>query len=161
MHSTVDLEWVWAMMLRRVLLRSPQDRAILNGNLAGDDGMAGLKRLGLGYRRTAIALLLCLVTLSSCGQIARLTATTTPIATAIESAGDTQEIYIRGRVVSQFAFLGQGAYQVEDDSGSIWVTTDSGLPAIDSNVVVKGTTRTGVRIGTRNFGVTLTEIERL
>ena len=107
----------------------------------------------------AIAIVLG-IAIGGCAQLRRYSAETTPI-TTVNQAAPTGEVYIRGKVVNQFSILGQGAYQVEDDSGSIWVTSDSGLPPLESTVLVKGTPRTGVTIGPRSFGVTLAEIERL
>ena len=151
-------------------IRVPIENAILDGQQTGGDVVAGLglRQWQLGQRelgRAVAPVMLCLVTgsisLAGCGHIARLAAPTIPIEMAIETADGMKEVYIRGRVINQFALLGQGAYEVEDDSGRLWVTTRSGLPEMNADIVVKGIATTGVRIGTRSFGVTLSELERL
>ena len=99
------------------------------------------------------------ISLSSCTQLRRASAKTTEIAELTQTVPNA-EVYIRGTVTNQFSALGRGAYQVEDSSGSIWVTSERGLPPVNSTIVVKGLPRHGITIGPRAFGTTLAEIER-
>ncbi|MGK7909664.1 MAG: hypothetical protein AB4040_20860 [Synechococcus sp.] len=97
----------------------------------------------------------------SCGLVQRLSVPVTPIATAVESSDGTDKFYIRGTVINRVAILGQGLYEVEDDSGTVWVVTQGEVPALNSTVTVKGTVEGLLKLGGRNFGVTVKEIERL
>ena len=47
-------------------------------------------------------------------------------------------VYLQGKVVKIVPFLDSGAYQLEDDTGSIWVFTKNSLPAEGDRLVVKG-----------------------
>lgn len=97
----------------------------------------------------------------SCGLVQRLSVPVTPIATAVESSDGTDKFYIRGTVINRVAILGQGLYEVKDDSGTVWVVTQGEVPALNSTVTVKGTVEGLLKLGGRNFGVTVKEIERL
>ena len=97
----------------------------------------------------------------SCAQIRRASVPVTPISSLLEVEDAENEIYVRGTVINRVAILGQGLYQVEDDTGSVWVLTEDEVPAIDTNVTVRGISEGLMQIGDRRFGVTLKEIERL
>lgn len=47
-------------------------------------------------------------------------------------------VYIQGEVKQQAPFLESGAYQLEDQTGKIWITTDKNLPTVGEEIVVKG-----------------------
>ena len=47
-------------------------------------------------------------------------------------------IYVRGRVTKRSPFLGSAAYQVQDDTGSLWVFTSKSLPPQGDEVFIKG-----------------------
>ncbi len=47
-------------------------------------------------------------------------------------------VYLQGKVVKIVPFLDSGAYQLQDDTGSIWVFTTNSLPAEGDRLVVKG-----------------------
>lgn len=53
-----------------------------------------------------------------------------------------------------------GAYQVDDGTGTIWVTTRTGTPREDSKVWVKGSVSKGVKIMGDTFGAIIREKER-
>ncbi len=48
-------------------------------------------------------------------------------------------VTVRGRVVRSYSVLGQGAYQLRDDTGSLWVVSNRGVPHEGARVQVKGT----------------------
>ncbi|MGK7945353.1 MAG: DNA-binding protein [Microcystaceae cyanobacterium] len=47
-------------------------------------------------------------------------------------------IHIRGQVTDNVPFLGQGAYQLQDDTGYVWVVTDQPLPNVGEEIMLKG-----------------------
>ena len=67
-----------------------------------------------------------------------------------------REITISGRVADSFGALGNGVYQVNDGSGSIWVFSQNfGVPGNGNNVKVTGRVEQGFAFGGRSFGVIL------
>jgi len=119
------------------------------------------QQLGQSFRGGSLALLLGLsLALAGCGQLARLGIGTTPIATVEQNPSRYTDVYIRGRVVNQIGVFGQGVYEIQDNSGSLWVITDKGLPAMNSTVTVRGKAQEGIVVGGRSFGVSLVEAER-
>lgn len=61
----------------------------------------------------------------------------TPIS-AIEQKKDGAEVYVEGNVIHKAPFLGSGAYQLEDNSGSVWIVTTAPLPPIGEEVRIRG-----------------------
>ncbi|MBW4577656.1 MAG: DNA-binding protein [Aphanothece sp. CMT-3BRIN-NPC111] len=47
-------------------------------------------------------------------------------------------IYLKGKVSNQATFVGKGAYELQDSTGSIWVVTNRSLPAIGDQVLIAG-----------------------
>ncbi len=107
-----------------------------------------------------ISLGLGLLVLPSCKPLARFGIGVTEIQKVEAAPADYQEVMIRGEVINQFSVLGRGAYEVQDDSGSLWILTQLGSPAMGDTVTVKGQAQDGITIGDQTFGVTLREIER-
>ncbi|MBE9168044.1 hypothetical protein IQ238_11110 [Pleurocapsales cyanobacterium LEGE 06147] len=62
----------------------------------------------------------------------------TPIS-AIEQKKDGARVYLQGKVTHKAPFLGSGAYQLKDDSGSVWIVTTDTIPPVGEAVVIKGT----------------------
>ncbi len=119
------------------------------------------QRLGQSFHSGSLVILLCLsLALTGCGQLARLGIGTTPIATVEQNPSRYTNVYVRGRVVNQVGVFGQGVYELQDNSGSIWVITDKGIPAMNSTVTVRGKAQEGITVGGRSFGVSLVEAER-
>ncbi len=56
---------------------------------------------------------------------------------AEQQAGATVELI--GSVSQQAPFLGGGAYELTDDSGTVWVVTAVELPAVGDRLRVRGT----------------------
>ncbi len=105
---------------------------------------------------------LLLTSLTGCDQFAKLGIGTTPINEITrEPAKYKQTVIVRGQVVNQLGILGQGGYELKDDTGSIWVLTRSGIPSINSTVTIKGKVMEGVAIAGQNFAVTITEEQQL
>lgn len=50
-------------------------------------------------------------------------------------------VRLQGKVISQVPFLNGGAYQLEDSSGKIWVTTTTKLPAVGKEIAIEGKVR--------------------
>lgn len=48
------------------------------------------------------------------------------------------KVYLRGKVKSHAPFLGAGAYQLQDDTGSIWVFTTQSLPPLGEDLLIQG-----------------------
>lgn len=48
------------------------------------------------------------------------------------------KVYLRGKVERHAPLLGAGAYQLQDDTGSIWVFTTQPLPSLNQDLLIKG-----------------------
>lgn len=71
-----------------------------------------------------------------------------------------KEVAIVGTVRDSYGALGQGAYEIDDGTGRLWVVTRRGVPARGSRVGVKGHVYTGFNFGGRNYGTVLEETDR-
>lgn len=71
-----------------------------------------------------------------------------------------REVLIYGTVTNSFGALGQGAYELSDETGKIWVLTQRGVPTRGANVGAVGKFIDGVRWGGRSFGSALEETDR-
>ena len=71
-----------------------------------------------------------------------------------------KEVGIAGTVTDSFGVLGNGAYEIDDGTGRIWVVTTRGVPARGSQVGAKGKIYTGLSWGGRSFGTVLQETDR-
>ncbi|MGF1574491.1 MAG: hypothetical protein ACFCU9_00895 [Cyanophyceae cyanobacterium] len=99
--------------------------------------------------------------LGGCGQLARFGLGNTPIQSVVSNPSAHTTVTVRGQVVNTLGILGQGFYELQDETGSLWVITGGqGMPVVNSTVTVRGTAAEGITISGRNFGVTLTEQER-
>lgn len=72
----------------------------------------------------------------------------------------TKTVTLRGKVVNQIGVLGSGAYELQDGTSSLWVLTQAGLPAVDTQLFVQGTPQEGVSVAGKTFGTTLVEVKR-
>lgn len=59
----------------------------------------------------------------------------TPIAEIGQS--DRSTVYLEGTVERQLPLIGQGLYELADESGSIWVLSTASLPAVDSPITIR------------------------
>lgn len=66
-----------------------------------------------------------------------------------------KEVLLVGTVTNSFGALGQGAYELSDETGKIWVVTQRGVPTRGARVGAVGKYINGVTWGGRNFGSAL------
>jgi hypothetical protein len=71
-----------------------------------------------------------------------------------------KDVAIVGTVKDSYGALGQGAYEIDDGTGRIWVVTRRGVPSRGARVGAKGHVYTGFNFGGRNFGTVLEETDR-
>ena len=71
-----------------------------------------------------------------------------------------KEVGIVGTVRDSYGALGQGAYEIDDGTGRLWVVTKRGVPSHGSRVGVKGHVYNGFNFGGRNYGTVLEETDR-
>ncbi|MCM3902817.1 MAG: hypothetical protein ND866_14020 [Pyrinomonadaceae bacterium] len=71
-----------------------------------------------------------------------------------------KEVGIAGNVTDSYGVLGNGAYEIDDGTGKIWVVTTRGVPSRGSKVGAKGKVYTGLSFGGRSFGTVLQESDR-
>lgn len=68
-----------------------------------------------------------------------------------------QTVRVEGRVTNSFSALSVGGYQIQDDTGKIFVLSNRGVPSGGSKVAVSGTVMEGVTVMGRSFGTTIQE----
>lgn len=75
---------------------------------------------------------------------------------------DGKEVSINGDVIEVLSvpFVSQGAYKLDDGTGSIWIVTSSGTPGKGKTVSVKGSVRTAFKLGITNLGTIVFEQSR-
>jgi hypothetical protein len=66
-------------------------------------------------------------------------------------------VRVDGTVDRSFGAIVTGVYQVQDNTGKIYVLSNSGVPRTGSRVSVKGRVMSGVTLGTNSFGTTIRE----
>jgi hypothetical protein len=71
-----------------------------------------------------------------------------------------KEVGIVGTVTDSYGVLGNGAYEIDDGTGRIWVVTMRGVPSRGSRVGAKGKIHTGLSWGGKSFGTVLQETDR-
>lgn len=71
-----------------------------------------------------------------------------------------REVSVRGVVTNSFGALGLGAYELDDETGRIWVLTESGVPTKGSQVRAVGQYINGITWAGRNYGSALREKNR-
>jgi len=71
-----------------------------------------------------------------------------------------KEVGIVGTVTDSYGVLGNGAFEIDDGTGRLWVVTTRGVPARGSQVGVKGKIYTGFSFGGRSFGTVMQESSR-
>src|SRR5215471_2728862 len=62
-----------------------------------------------------------------------------------------KEVAITGRVTDSWGVLGNGAYELDDGTGRIWVATRRGIPSRGTRVGTRGNVRSGFSFGGRSF----------
>ncbi|HKX27108.1 MAG TPA: hypothetical protein VJ302_05380 [Blastocatellia bacterium] len=71
-----------------------------------------------------------------------------------------KEVLIVGTVTNSFGALGQGAYELNDETGKIWVITQRGVPSKGARVGAVGKYINGVTFSGRTLGSALEETNR-
>jgi hypothetical protein len=112
--------------------------------------MYSIKRLG-----AALLLLGAVVLITACPS-----QTTISKINADPSRYRDKEVAIVGTVRDSYGVLGNGAYEIDDGTGRIWVVTRRGVPSRGARVGAKGRVHTGFSFGGRNYGTVLEESDR-
>ncbi len=68
-----------------------------------------------------------------------------------------QTVRVSGTVVNSVGLLGTGGYQVEDNTGKIYVISRSGVPSRGSHVTVTGKVTPGAEVLGQSVGATIRE----
>lgn len=72
-----------------------------------------------------------------------------------------KEVTVAGRVVRSYGALGQGVYEIDDGTGTLWVATEKyGVPSKDTYIGVTGRVIPGVTWNGRNYGNGMHETRR-
>ena len=72
-----------------------------------------------------------------------------------------KEVAVSGTVTQSFGLMGNGAYQLDDGSGTIWVLSQGyGIPGKGAKVGVTGTVTEGASFGGKSLGTALRQTQR-
>lgn len=72
-----------------------------------------------------------------------------------------KEVTITGRVTNSVGVMSEGAFEVEDGTGHIWVIAEGfGVPSQGSRVAVTGRVQSGVSFFGKSFGTVLHQTRR-
>jgi hypothetical protein len=110
------------------------------------------------HLRILLAIVLVVATLSLAGCPQRTT-----IAEINSDPGRfrDKQVALEGRVVTSFGLGAEGAYELDDGTGRIWVFSKSGgVPSQDARVRVAGRVQSGLTFGGRTFGTVIRESQR-
>jgi hypothetical protein len=73
---------------------------------------------------------------------------------------NNKKVTIEGTVTDSYGVLGNGAYELDDGTGRIWVIAERAVPARGSRVEAKGHVITGFVYHGRNLAAALRESDR-
>jgi hypothetical protein len=72
----------------------------------------------------------------------------------------SKDVIIAGQVINSFGVANQGAFELDDGTGRLWVWSSGfGVPGQGSRVIVTGRVQAGVAIGGRFFANVLRETQ--
>lgn len=71
-----------------------------------------------------------------------------------------KEVGVVGKVTDSYGFLGNGAYELDDGTGKIWVATKRGIPSRGAHVGTKGYVHNGISYNGRSYGTVIEETDR-
>jgi hypothetical protein len=71
-----------------------------------------------------------------------------------------KKVSVEGTVTDSYGVLGQGAYEIDDGTGRIWVLAERAVPARGSYVEAKGHVITGFVYHGRNLAAAIQETGR-
>ena len=77
--------------------------------------------------------------------------------TADPSRFRNQTVHVTGKVVTSVGVLGTGGYQIEDETGKIFVISRSGVPSRGSRVTVTGKVMPGAEVLGQAVGTAIRE----
>jgi hypothetical protein len=69
----------------------------------------------------------------------------------------TKTIAVEGTVVNSVGVLGKGGYEIQDDTGRIFVISNHGIPSGGTKVTVEGTVFSGATVLGQPLGVAIRE----
>jgi hypothetical protein len=58
-----------------------------------------------------------------------------------------RQVKLSGSVVDSYSLVGNGAYQIDDTTGRLWIVSNGGVPRKGARVSVTGTVREGFNLG--------------
>jgi hypothetical protein len=72
-------------------------------------------------------------------------------------------VYLTGKVTQVAPFVDNGAYQLQDDTGGVWIVTESNLPSFGKVISIKGKIQyQSLPLGDRDLGdFYIIELEKL
>jgi hypothetical protein len=71
-----------------------------------------------------------------------------------------RDVTVEGQVINSFGIANQGAFEVDDGTGRLWVWSNGfGVPSQGTRVIVTGRVEAGVAIGGRFFADVLRETQ--
>jgi hypothetical protein len=78
-------------------------------------------------------------------------------------SSQTKEIYLKGQVSQVVNLLDEGAYQLQDSTGKIWVITQDSLPQLGDEILIRGQLRyESIPVGQLELGeVYVVELEQI
>ena len=102
-------------------------------------------------KATLLLTLLAAVVLAGCGatKIGRINADPTRF--------QNRPVKVTGTVVNSVGLLGTGGYQIQDDTGKIYVISSTGVPSKGSRVTVSGRVMSGATVLGRSVGTAIRE----
>lgn len=90
-------------------------------------------------------ILLLLLNIVGCGQLNNFSWSPiaqnflhTPISSLEAPKSIDSNVYLQGKVSARSPFLEGGAYQLDDSTGKIWITTATKLPSLGTEIAIKG-----------------------
>ena len=66
-----------------------------------------------------------------------------------------REVKLSGAVVDSYSFANRGAYRIDDNTGQLWVVSETGTPRRGARVTVNGTIREGFNLGSLSDRINL------
>lgn len=90
-----------------------------------------------------------------CGQLVQsgVDVPVTKISDIQKNRNAYSEVYLKGKVVTIAPFLGSGAYELQDDTGSLWVITKQALPTKEDKLLIKSQVQyQSILVGGKDLG---------
>lgn len=84
--------------------------------------------------------------------------------TSVSAESDDETlIYLEGKVVDLAPFMDSGSYQLQDETGTVWVLTDDNLPQTGEQIIIKGKVAyESIAIGNQELGeLYVVEVEKV